>query len=644
MILFRLVIIEMQSFIYIITAILLSPFVALIGQDNIFANAPEVTPQLKQVKVDANAPFKNPELLIAERVEDLLTRMSLAEKLGQMTLIEKESIKNEDITNLFIGGVLSGGGGSPEDNSTTGWAAMVDGFQDQALQTPLGIPLIYGVDAVHGHGNLYGAVIFPHNIGLGAANDKNLMRKIGRVTAKEMVATGIYWNYAPAVSVPQDIRWGRTYEGYSENTELVSQLAVAYLQGMQGDDLSAPDTVLGTPKHFVGDGGTAWGSSTSSDYKIDQGVTDVDEATLRKIHLPPYASLINVGARSMMISYSSWGGMKMHGQDYLINDVLKDELGFNGFIVSDWAGIDQVDPDYYTAVVTAINAGVDMNMVPYDANSFLTTMKDAVAAGDIPIERIDDAVRLILTVKFEMGLFEHPYSNPDFVPLVGSEEHRAVAREAVAKSQVLLKNYGDLLPFSKEIPKLYVAGLAADNIGLQSGGWTIEWQGKEGDITPGTTILEGIKNTVAADTEVIYDEFAEFENDPPDDSPKICLGVIAEKPYAEGKGDNGTLTLSDEDLSTVNRLNEICDQLAVVLVSGRPLMIAEQIDNWDALVAAWLPGTEGQGVADVLFGDEPFTGRTAFTWPRFVEQLPLDFVTLTPEEVLFPFGYGLRTR
>lgn len=630
----------MKSFIHILTALLLSPLVVLISQNNIFVN----TAQPTRITVEPNAPFKNPDLSVAERVEDLLSRMSLAEKLGQMTLIEKESIKDEDITNLFIGGLLSGGGGSPEDNSTTGWAAMVDGFQNQALQTRLGIPLIYGVDAVHGHGNLYGAVVFPHNIGLGAANNPDLMREIGRITAQEMIATGIYWNYAPAVSVPQDIRWGRTYEGYSENTELVSQLAVAYLEGMQGDDLSAPDTVLGTPKHFVGDGGTAWGSSTSSDYKIDQGVTDVDEETLREIHLPPYKAAIEAGARNIMISYSSWGGKKMHAQNYLINDVLKDELGFDGFIVSDWAGIDQVDPDYYTAVVTAINAGVDMNMVPYDANSFLTTMKDAVAAGDIATKRIDEAVRQILTVKFEMGLFEHPFSNPDLVPSVGSEEHRAVAREAVSRSQVLLKNDGDLLPFSKNMPKLYVAGSAADDIGLQSGGWTIEWLGKEGNITPGTTILEGIKNTVVADTKVIYNEFAEFDNALPDDSPMICLGVVGEKPYAEGHGDNGTLTLPDEDLSTVKRLNEICDKLAVILVSGRPLMIAEQIDNWDALVAAWLPGTEGQGVADILFGDKPFVGKTPYTWPLSVEQLPLDWETLTTEDVLFPFGHGLKTR
>jgi beta-glucosidase len=401
--------------------------------------------------------------------------------------------------------------------------------------------------------------------------------------------------------------------------------------------------VLGTAKHYVGDGGTAWGSSTTGDYEIDQGVTEVDEATLRAVHLPPYAALIEAGAQNVMISYSSWGGMKMHGQDYLINDVLLGELGFDGFIVSDWAGIDQVDPDFYTSVVRAINAGVDMNMVPYDANMFIEALTEAVANGDVSMERIDEAVSNILKVKFEMGLFEHPFSNPDLVPLVGSDEHRAVAREAVAQTQVLLKNDGDMLPLAKELPTLYVAGAAADDIGIQSGGWTIEWQGKKGDITPGTTILEGIQNTVSAETNVIFNPYAQF-GDITSDGPVVCIGVVGEEPYAEGQGDSATLRLPVNDLRTINRLADMCDQLAVVLVSGRPLIIADQIENWDALVAAWLPGTEGQGVADVLFGDQPFTGKTAFTWPISADQLPLDFTTITEEDVLFPFGYGLETQ
>ena len=614
-----------------------------IGQEDVVANIPEPTPAPTQIPVAEDSPYKNPDLPVAERVEDLLAQMTLEEKLGQMTLIEKGSIKSGDVNGSYLGGVLSGGGGAPAENTPEAWAEMVDGFQDEALLTRLGIPLIYGVDAVHGHGNLQGAVVFPHNIGLGAANNPELMAEIGRVTAQEMIATGIYSNYGPAVSVPQDIRWGRTYEGYSENTDIVSALAPAYLQGLQGDSLAAPDTVLGTAKHFVGDGGTAWGSSTTDNYMIDQGVTEVDEETLRAIHLPPYIAAIDAGAQNVMISFSSWGGMKMHGQDYLINDVLKGELGFDGFIVSDWAGIDQVDPDYYTAVVTSINAGVDMNMVPYSAKMFIDTLAEAVEAGDVTMERIDDAVRQILKVKFEMGLFEHPYSNPDLLPLVGSEEHRAVAREAVAQSQVLLKNDGNLLPLAKDLPALYVAGEAADNIGIQAGGWTIEWQGKPGDITPGTTILEAIQNTVSPETAVIYNPYAQFGDDLPAEEPMICLGVVGEPPYAEGQGDSATLTLPPKEFRTLNRLAEQCDQLAVVLVSGRPLIIADQIENWDALVAAWLPGTEGQGVADVLFGDKPFTGKTAYTWPISVDQLPLDFASLSEEDVLFPFGYGLET-
>ncbi|MCO5199113.1 MAG: glycoside hydrolase family 3 C-terminal domain-containing protein [Anaerolineae bacterium] len=613
-----------------------------IGQDSVVAQPPVPTPQPTQVPADPDSPYKNPELPIEMRVANLLSRMSLEEKIGQMTLIEKGSVRGNDITNKYLGGILSGGGGSPDTNTVEAWAEMVDGFQAQALQTSLAIPLIYGVDAVHGHANVYGAVVFPHNVGLGAANNPELMTEIGRITAQEMIATGIYWNYAPAVPVTQDIRWGRTYESYSENTDIVSSLASAYLQGLQGDDLAAPDTVLGTPKHYVGDGGTAWGSSTTGDYLIDQGVTEVDEATLRAVHLPPYAAVIEAGAQNIMISYSSWDGMKMHGQDYLITDVLREELGFDGFIVSDWAGIDQVDPDYYTAVVQSINAGVDMNMVPYDADMFIDTLTEAVANGDVSLERIDEAVSNILTVKFALGLFEHPYSDPNLVPLVGSEAHRAVARDAVAQSQVLLKNDGDLLPLAKDLPTLYVAGAAADDIGIQSGGWTIEWQGKKGAITPGTTILEGIQNAVSAETNVIYNQYAQF-GDIDADEPIVCIGVVGEEPYAEGLGDSETLRLPVTDLRTVNRLAETCDQLVVVLVSGRPLLIADRVADWDALVAAWLPGTEGQGVADVLFGDKPFTGKTAFTWPLSADQLPLDFTTITDEAVLFPFGYGLET-
>jgi len=616
-----------------------------IGQDDVVADVPEPTPGPIREAAPADAPYKNPDLPVEERVADLLARMTLADKIGQMTLVEKNSIISDDIAARGIGGLLSGGGGYPIPNTPEAWAEMVDGFQAYALESPLAIPLIYGVDAVHGHNNVQGAVIFPHNIGLGAANDPALMEQIGRVTAREMIATGIYWNYAPVVAVPQDIRWGRTYEGYSENTDLVSALAVAYMRGLQGEDLAAADTVLATPKHFVGDGGTVWGSSTTGSYQLDQGVTDVDEATLRAIHLPPYTAVIEAGAQNIMTSYSSWGGMKMHGQQYLIMDVLRGEMGFDGFVVSDWAGIDQIDNDYYTAVVTAVNAGVDMNMVPYDYGRFIDTLTRAVEEGTVSMERIDEAVGDILKVKFEMGLFEHPYSDPALLPLVGSEEHRAVARQAVAASQVLLKNEGDILPLAKDVPLLLVGGEAADNIGIQAGGWTIEWQGRLGNITPGTTILQAVQATVSPDTTVVYDKFGRFE-DAPADQTAVCLAVMGEPPYAEGVGDSADLRLPVNDLRMIQRMEERCAQLVVVLVSGRPLVVTDMLENWDALVAAWLPGTEGQGVADVLFGDAPFTGKLPYTWPRSADQLPFDFANLGEGEEgpLFPFGYGLTTQ
>jgi beta-glucosidase len=600
--------------------------------------SPTSIPEEALIPVMEDALFKHAEAPISDRVDDLLPHMTLAEKIGQMTLVEKGSIKVDDITNLHIGGLLSGGGGYPsEGNTSARWTAMVDDFQDYALASHLGIPMIYGVDAVHGHNNVVGAVIFPHNIGLGAANDPALMEQIGRATALEMAATGIFWNYAPGVMVPQDIRWGRTYEGYGETPELVSSLAVAYLQGLQSSDLVSPNTVIGTPKHFVGDGGTAWGSSATLTYQIDRGVTEVDETTLRNTHLPPYAALIDAGARSIMVSFSSWGGMKMHAQAYLITEVLKGELGFSGFVVSDWGGIDQISGDYYQAVVKAINAGVDMNMVPSDYVRFIETLTKAVQAGNVPMSRIDDAVRRILTVKFEMGLFEQPYSVPELLAEVGSDAHRSLARQAVAKTLVLLKNDGGLLPLSKNISHLYITGAAADDIGIQSGGWTIEWQGKKGDITTGTTILEGIQSAVDPDTVIEYSPSGNFEGDPRDKD-SVCLGIVGELPYAEGKGDSKNLDLPPSENRVLHQLESNCANLVVILVSGRPLIITDAIEAWDALVAAWLPGTEGAGIADVLFGEQPFTGTLPYTWPASTDQLPLGSSTEAP---LFPYGFSL---
>ncbi|NCF67131.1 MAG: beta-glucosidase [Chloroflexi bacterium] len=597
------------------------------------------------VQEDKELLYLDATALTSSRIEDLLARMTLAEKIGQMTLVEKNSINPEDVTANDIGAVLSGGGGSPSKNSPEAWVEMVGGYQEAALQSRLGIPLLYGVDAVHGHNNVKGAAIFPHNIGLGATQNPELLEQIGRATAVEVTATGIDWNYAPAVTVPQDIRWGRTYEGYSEDTELVSVLGAAYLEGLQGGDLSDPQTVLATPKHFVGDGGTTWGSSNTGDYQIDQGDTQIDEATLRAVHLPPYQAAIEAGAQSIMVSFSSWNGTKMHAQQYLLTAVLKGELGFAGFLVSDWEAVDQINPnDYYDSVVTAINAGIDMNMVPHNYERFVSTLTHAVEKGDVSQERIDDAVRRILTVKFALGLFERPLPNPDHLTQVGTDAHLDLAREAVRQSLVLLKNDDDTLPLSKETPLIFVGGEAADDIGIQSGGWTIEWQGKAGNITPGTTILEGIEAAVSEDTNVRFNRIGRFERiTDAGDNPAIAdvgIAVVGERPYAEGVGDNADLILADGELAVIDRLRESSERLVIILISGRPLIINEPLETADAFVAAWLPGTEGAGVADLLFGEALFSGKLPYTWPRDIIQLPAAGI----EDPLFPLGFGLETQ
>jgi beta-glucosidase len=573
--------------------------------------------------------------------------MTLAEKIGQMTQVENLSITPAEVTCKMIGSVLSGGGGNPEPNTPESWAAMVRGYQEAALTTRLGIPLLYGVDAVHGHNNVRGAVIFPHNIGLGATRDGLLAERIGQITAVEAQATGVPWVFAPAVSVPHDIRWGRTFEGFSEDTDLVSQLGVAQLRGLQNRDgnpcLDHPHTVLASVKHFVGDGGTTWGTNTTTGWKIDQGVTDLDEATLRAVHMTPYVAALGAGARNVMVSLSSWGGLRMHAHRYLLTDVLKGEspggLGFTGFLVSDWQGVDHVHDDYYTAVVKSINAGLDMVMVPYDGERFIRCLTRAVEKGDVPLARIDDAVRRILTVKAELGLFERPSGDESLLSLVGSQDHRAVAREAVRKSLVLLKNDNRTLPLAKDTPLILVAGPAANDVGLQCGGWTIAWQGGAGDTTPGTTLLTGIKNVVSDDTTVHYDAQGEFAED--DMHADVGIVVLNEEPYAEGEGDREDLSLPEADVALLARVRPCCEKLVVILISGRPLIVTAQLPQWDAFVAAWLPGTEGQGVADVLFGDYPFIGKLPFTWPRSMDQIPLGTVKRSGEEPMFPLGYGL---
>jgi beta-glucosidase len=433
------------------------------------------------------------------------------------------------------------------------------------------------------------------------------------------------------VAAPQDIRWGRAYEAYGEDTALVGQLAVAYLRGLQ----EGTPAILGAPKHYLADGGTAFGSAKASNmgvkYLLDQGEARLDEAALRRVHLPPYQAAVDAGALSIMASFSSWNGVKVHAQKRLLTDILKDELGFRGFLVSDWQAVDQIPGGYHNAVAIAINAGIDMVMVPYDYNRFITTLTQAVESEAVPMARIDDAVRRILTVKFKLGLFERPLTADRGLATIGSAEHRALAREAVRKSLVLLKNDRAALPLAKNPGAIIVAGQAADDIGIQCGGWTIEWQGKPGAITPGTTILAGIRAAVAPATRVEFSADAQF-----DGQAEVGIAVVGEQPYAEGVGDRASLSLSAADIALIQRLRERNKTLVIVLISGRPLVVTEQLAAADAFVAAWLPGTEGAGVADVLFGDYPFTGKLPYTWPRSNTSLPRD------PAPLLPAGFGLE--
>ncbi|HEY3141705.1 MAG TPA: glycoside hydrolase family 3 N-terminal domain-containing protein [Acidimicrobiales bacterium] len=577
-------------------------------------------------------PYKDPSLPIPTRVNDLLGRMTLDEKLGQMTQAERQAASPTDVRDNRLGSILSGGGSAPSPNNATSWANMYDAYQNAATGSRLGIPIIYGVDAVHGHNNVVGATIFPHNIGLGATRNPTLVQQVGRATAEEVSGTGIDWDFAPCLCVARNDRWGRTYESYSEDPAVGSSLTT-YVTGLQGTSLGAsPASVLATAKHYLGDGGTTGG--------VDQGNTQLSEADLRAIHLPPFRAAIQRGVGSVMISYNSWNGVKLHGNSFLINTLLKGELGFSGFVVSDWNGIDQIDGQGgFTAaeVRTAVNAGIDMVMVPFEWRNFISTLRSEVQAGRVSMSRIDDANRRILTKKFELGLFERPLTDRSWTSTVGSSAHRTLARQAVRESQVLLKNRFGVLPLPKTAPKYFVAGRNADDIGRQSGGWTISWQGGSGNVTPGTSILSGIRAAVSPGTTVTYN----VDGNGIDGTYKAAIAVVGEAPYAEGAGDRpGSMSLDQTDLAALSRLRASGVPVVVVLVSGRPLDIAGELGGWDALIAAWLPGTEGRGVADVLFGDYDPTGKLPMTWMQSASQQPINAGDGKP--ALFPLGAGDR--
>jgi beta-glucosidase len=570
-------------------------------------------------------------------VEALLAQMTLDEKIGQMVQADSGALKDKaDVRKYFLGSVLSGGNSDPDaGNTAQDWLKFVDSFQSQALQTRLKIPILYGIDAVHGHNNIDGATVFPHHIGLGATRDAKFVERAARVTAEEVAGTGIRWAFAPCVTVPQNLRWGRTYEGYSDDTALVTRLGAAAVVGLQGNKLSGePTSVLACAKHFIGDGGTENG--------IDQGNTVCDEATLRKLYLPPYVAAIEAGVGSIMVSYNSWNGAKLHGNGHLLTDILKNELGFHGFLVSDWAAIDQIDTNNYKhCVEQSINAGLDMIMIPNGPDKpknyveFINDLKALVAEGKVPQSRVDDAVRRILRVKFQMGLFQSTATDSALTTAVGSAEHRAVARQCVRESLVLLKNEKHLLPLSKKIRRIAVVGAGADDLGMQCGGWTIDWQGGHGNVTHGgTTLLEAIKQTVSTETQITFAPNAsDIKN------AEVIIAVVGEPPYAEMKGDREHLDLSPEDMALIARAKASGVPMVTILYSGRPIILGSALADSTAFVAAWLPGTEGLGMTDVLFGDHPFTGKLPRVWPADNDHLVTADAAKKP---LFPFGFGLK--
>jgi len=575
------------------------------------------------------------EAEISKKVSELIDSMTLDEKVGQMTQIDQRFLDTiTDLSTYSIGSLLSGGGSHPKVNEPQAWLDMYNKYQEETLKNRLGIPLIYGIDAVHGHNNVYGATIFPQNIGLGATNNPELVYKISEATSLEVAATGIDWTFSPCLSSPEDYRWGRTYEGFSSDPVLVEKLGKAAVEGYQNALTNSGKKVVACAKHFIGDGNTEFGTGMNG--LVDRGNTVLTTDELKEKLLPKYQAAIDANVQTIMASYNSWNGVKCHGSKELLTDILKVEMGFEGFVISDWQGIDEIPGNYKSDIITSINAGVDMVMVsgqgqPY--KKFMRLLKENVEEGSISMERIDDAVSRILKVKLRNGLFTNPIVQNDNLQVIGSDDHRNIARQAVRESVVVLKNE-NLIPISKESKSIVVAGRGADNLGMQCGGWTINWQGGQGDITIGTTILDGIKESVSTETKVIHSKDG---TDLGNVSGDLAIVVIGEDPYTEFFGDKDNLDLLEEDIQTINNLKDKGYKVLVLLISGRPMNIADHLDNWDGFAAIWLPGTEGNGVSDILFGDFQSTGKLSYPWPLNAE----DGANAPENDLLYNIGFGL---
>ena len=572
----------------------------------------------------------NQKVAIEKKVDELLALMTLEEKIGQMSQVRHfDDATDAEIASRFIGSVIHTQGPLPGKNAIE-WQAKFTKLQKKALSTRLGIPLLFGVDAVHGQNTYDGATIFPHNIGLGATRNKKLVEEAAAITAIEAQATGFNWVFSPCIAIPYNEKWGRVYEAFSESTELTEELTKASIRGHQGD-LSSKKTVMATAKHFVGDGTT--------DFGIEGGNTSVSQSEIKERLLPPYRAAVKEGVGSVMASFNTMGAKAMHANKKLITDTLKIGMAFDGIVVSDWKAYSRFGGK------KIINAGIDMVMaVDGDLDNFQEDLTQAVEKGLVAEERIDDAVRRILRQKFRLGLFENPFPIASLISEIGKPEHREKAKQAVRESLVLLKNKNNVLPIDKKSKKIVVVGEHADSTGLQSGGWTINWQGTHENYRGATTILEGIRKLVKGD--VVYDKEAVGKYKDAD----VAIIVVGENPYAEFFGDIGdgqgahTLILSESHQKYVNAYANTKTKVIVVLISGRPLVVTDQIQQADAFIAAWLPGSEGDGVAEVLFGDYNFKGKLPHSWPKSLDDFKGKYGpnfwddSIKP---LFPFGHGL---
>ncbi len=555
-----------------------------------------------------------------EMIEALIQEMDLDEKIGQMTQsVWHNGVSPKIIRQKNIGSIVHTEGPTPGP-SATDWADTFDEFQAEAMKTRLGIPLLVAVDAVHGQNTFEGAVIFPHNIGMAATRNMDLIKRAAEITAKETAGTGFNWALSPCIAMPQHEHWGRVYEGFTEDRDITTAAAIASIQGHQGASLADRSTVAATAKHFIGDGATDGG--------VEGGNSTMSDEVMREIYLPPYAAAVNEGVASIMLGFNSFNGINMHQHAELVTGVLKEELGFKGVVVSDWdGGLRFGDPH------TVINAGVDIVMQPGNHEKFMASLKRSVNDQTVAMSRIDDAVRRVLRMKFKLGLFADPFAKREFADTVGSAEHRMIGRQAVRESLVLLKSENDALPLSPS-DKIAVVGRHGNNSGLQSGGWTIHWQGQSQNYAGATTIYDAIK---AVGSGVEYAEngcYAEMAADK-------AVVVVGEDPYAESLGDTDNLSLSDEHKSLISGCKDLGKRVIVLLISGRVLAVAEELTKSDAFIAAWLPGSEGDGVADFLFAVDGFKpkGKSPYSWPADLTDLPL---AQYAEHALFQFGFGLE--